>query len=45
MLVRYERQTAKKQTEEGKGKYDHITVPILDKGGSGKVDRIVWQRR
>ena len=27
MLVRYERQTAKQQTAEGKGKYDHIEVP------------------
>jgi len=27
MLVRYERQTAKQQTSEGKGKYDHIEVP------------------
>jgi acyl dehydratase len=27
LLVRYERQTARKQTEEGKGKYDHIVVP------------------
>ncbi len=27
LLVRYERQTAKKQTSEGKGKYDHIEVP------------------
>jgi acyl dehydratase len=27
MLVRYERQTAKQQTAEGTGKYDHIQVP------------------
>jgi acyl dehydratase len=27
LLVRYERQTAKKQTADGKGKYDHIEVP------------------
>jgi len=27
MLVRYERQTAKQQTAEGKGKYDHIEMP------------------
>lgn len=27
LIVRYERQTAKKQSEEGKGKYDHIEVP------------------
>jgi acyl dehydratase len=27
LLVRYERQTAKQQTAEGKGKYDHIQVP------------------
>ena len=27
MLVRYERQTAKKQSAEGKGKYDHIEIP------------------
>jgi acyl dehydratase len=27
LLVRYERQTAKKQTEEGTGKYDHIELP------------------
>jgi len=27
MLVRYERQTAKQQSAEGKGKYDHIQVP------------------
>ena len=27
MLVRYERQTAKQQTVEGTGKYDHIQVP------------------
>lgn len=27
MLVRYERQTAIKQTSEGKGKYDHIELP------------------
>lgn len=27
MLVRYERQTAKKKTADGEGKYDHIQVP------------------
>ncbi|MCL5405425.1 MAG: MaoC family dehydratase N-terminal domain-containing protein [Deltaproteobacteria bacterium] len=27
LLVRYERQTAKKQTAEGRGKYDHIEMP------------------
>ena len=27
MLVRYERQTAKQKTSEGKGKYDHIQMP------------------
>ena len=27
LLVRYERQTAKKKTAEGTGKYDHIQVP------------------
>jgi len=27
MIVRYERQTARKRSEEGKGKYDHIQVP------------------
>ena len=27
LLVRYERQTAKQQSAEGKGKYDHIEVP------------------
>lgn len=27
MLVRYERQTARQQTSNGKGKYDHIQVP------------------
>ncbi len=27
MIVRYERQTAKKQSAEGKGKYDHIQIP------------------
>ena len=27
LLVRYERQTAREQSQEGKGKYDHIEVP------------------
>jgi len=27
LLVRYERQTAKKRSEEGKGKYDYIKIP------------------
>jgi hypothetical protein len=27
MAIRYERQTARKKTEEGSGKYDHLQVP------------------